>query len=82
MLQEEWVSRSVNDVVAHQVLTEVSLNEFLVCVAIEPAARLVNLLTVIDNPRLDHVFAQDFRDCFVQLREIVGIILLKSSLSL
>ena len=68
--------------VAHQILTEVRLNELLVSVAIESAARLVNLFTVIDNSRLEQIFAKDFRHCFIQLREIVGIILLQSALSL
>lgn len=82
LLEEERVVVSVDDSVTHHVLTEVGLDELLISVAREATAWLRDLLAVVQELRRHHVLRKDFRNCGVQLREIVGVVSLKSALGL
>lgn len=73
---------SVHNLAAHHVLTEVGLDELLVGVPVESAARLINLLAVVDDPWLSHILRKHFSDSLVQLREVEGIVLFESALGL
>lgn len=73
---------SVNHVVTHHILSEVSLNELLVCVPIESAARFSDLFSMVDDPRLHHIFGEHFLNSLVELREVKRIVLFKSALGI